>query len=241
LALIKGKALKNKEGGMESLIEAKGFLSARTTLASDVSFLFALTFPSLFLISGYMAMQNQGALHHKMILFSMVSMFAYFVFYYRVRRLGLDSFADQARLLGDGTLLSAAFKPVLWTHFLVVCLSSFFGIYTIISGFKAALKQNGRMILINRQVTLSRTAWSISFIWLIFLGWWLQVVHAFDTIYKIIFLIFGYFLPASIALVIHKLLPFSERRHRILGKLCLLLFACLIVTSTLAYSLLYIF
>ena len=226
---------------MESIIATEGFLSSRSTLASDISFLFAVSFSSLFLISGYLAGNNQGTFHHRMIIFSTVSMFAYFVFYYRVRSLGLDSFADQVHLQVNNTLFRATFKPIFWTHFLVVCLSSFFAIYTIISGFTATVKQNGRMILANNKISLSRIAWSVSFIWLIFLAWWLQTIHALNTAYRATFLIFGYFLPASVALIIHKLLPFSERRHRILGKLCMLLFACLIVTSTLTYSLLYIF
>ena len=225
---------------MESIIEAEGFLSSRSTLASDISFLFAISFSSLFLISSYFALNNQGTHHHRMILFSMVSMAAYFVFYYRVRSLGLDSFADQVHLQVNNTLFRATFKPVFWTHFLVVSLSSFFAIYTVISGFKAAVKQNGRMILTNNRVSLSKIAWSIGFIWLIFLAWWLQTIHALNTPYRATFLIFGYFLPASVALVIHKLLPFSGNRHRILGRLCMALFVCLIITSTLTYSLLYI-
>lgn len=226
---------------MESIIEAEGFLSSRSTLASDMSFIFAISFSALFLISGYVAMNNHGALHHKMILFSMVSMIAYFAFYYRVRRLGLDSFADQLNFLGDGTVKSSLFRPVLWAHFLTVCLSTFLGVYTIISGFKAVIKQKGRMVLTNDRIPLSKIGWIIGFIWLIFLAWWLQTVHAFDTVYRVIFLIFGYFLPAFVALIIHKLLPFSGNRHRILGRLCMLLYACLIITSTLTYSLLYIF
>lgn len=226
---------------MESIIEAEGFLSSRSTLASDMSFLFAISFAALFLLSGYIAMNNQGSLHHKMILFSMVSMISYFVFYYKVRSLGLDSFADQVHLQVNNTLFRATFKPIFWTHFLVVCLSTFAAIYTIISGFKAAIKQNKQMILKNERISLSRVAWGISFIWLIFLAWWLQTIHALNTAYRATFLIFGYFLPALIVLTVHKLLPFTGQRHRILGKLCMLLFASLIITSTLTYSLLYIF
>ena len=226
---------------MESIIEAEGFLSSRSTMASDVSFLFAISFSALFLISGYIAMNNNGTLHHRMIGFSMISMFAYFVFYYRVRSLGLDSFADQVHLQVNNSLFRATFKPVFWTHFLIVSLSTFFAIYTVISGFKASVKQNGQMILTNNRVILSKIAWSISFIWLIFLAWWLQSIHALNTMYRVTFLIFGYFLPASVALIIHKLLPLSGKKHKILGRLCMMLFACLIITSTLTYSLLYIF
>ncbi|MFQ5431771.1 MAG: hypothetical protein ACE5EN_04600 [Nitrospinota bacterium] len=176
-----------------------------------------------------------------MIIFSMLSMIAYFVFYYRVRRLGLNSFSNQLDYEGEGIIKAGIFRPVFWSHFLIVCLSTFSAIYTILSGFKAAIKQNGRMLLENFRVSMSKTAWTISFIWLIFLFWWLRIVHEFDTVFIVIFLIFGYFLPASVALIIHKLLPFSEHRHRILGRLSMVLFACLIITSTLVYSMLYIF
>lgn len=226
---------------MESIMEAEGFLSSRSTLASDMSFIFAVSFSSLFLISGYIAIKNQGAVHHRMILFSMLSMIAYFVFYYRVRRMGLDSFANQLDFQGEGTIKAGIFRPVLWSHFLVVCLTIFSAIYTIISGFKAAIRQNGRMVLENNRVHLSKIAWTISFVWLIFLFWWLYTVHEFETFYTVVFLIFGYFLPVATTIIIHKLLPFSEHRHRILGRLCMMLFACLIITSTLTYSLLYIF
>jgi uncharacterized membrane protein YozB (DUF420 family) len=226
---------------MESFLDTPGFLSSRSSLASDVSFLFAVLFSGLFLVSGYFAIKNHGATHHRMILFSTVSMFVYFIYYYRVRRMGFASFTDQVDFAGEGLVYTSVFRPLLWTHFLIVTLSTFFAVYTVISGFKAAVRQNGQMLLKNIRLSPSKVLWSISFIWLIFLGWWLQTVHAFTLGYRAILLFFGYILPAGIAFAIHKALPFSERRHRILGRLCLVLFACLLVTSTLTYSMLYIF
>ena len=54
------------------------------------------------------------------------------------------------------------------------------------------------------------------------------------------FLSIGYFIPAALAVLIQKTLPESEKRHRVLGTICLGLFAGLLLTSTLAYCLLYV-
>jgi hypothetical protein len=54
------------------------------------------------------------------------------------------------------------------------------------------------------------------------------------------FLSLGYFIPASLMFLTGKALPYSERRHRIMGRLCLGMFVLLLVTSTSVYYLLYI-
>ncbi len=226
---------------MVEFLEGPGFFSSRSNLGSDISFLFAVLFSTMYLISGYQAVKKRGKIHHRMILVSMVSMFAYFIFYYKVRRLGYASFTDQIHFQDSGRLYTSSFRPILYIHFTFVCLSVFLAVYTVISGFKAAVNRDGRLVLENRRLGASKLLWSLGFIWLVVLTWWLLSIHAFSWGYRVIFLFLGYFLPAAVAFFANMVLPFSEHRHRILGRLCMASFAGLLLTSTITYSMLYIF
>lgn len=225
---------------MVNFLQAPGFLSDRSNLGSDISLLFALLFSSMYVISGFQAVKKRGLTHHRMILVSTVTMCAYFVFYYNVRQFGVASFTDRINFAGSGQLYAGLFKPVLYLHFTIVCLSVFLAIYTILSGFKSSVRSGETLILNSQQVGISKRMWFISFIWLAFLTWWLVSMHAFGWGYKILFLFLAYFLPAMVAIFINKVLPLSDDRHRILGRLCMVSFAGLFLTSMITYSLLYI-
>jgi len=225
---------------MQDFLYGPGFLSSRSTLGSDVSLILAIGFTSLFVYSGYIAVNKKGRAHHNMILVSMASMFGYFIFYYYVRRLGLASYADHIRYMGESKLLAGLFVPLFYFHFLIVILATFFAIYVIILGFKTAVTVDGRLVLKDEKAVPSKTLWGIGFVWLAFLAWWLISVHQFSWGDRILFLLFGYFIPAGIVLSVHLALPFKERRHRLLGRICVGLFACLLITSTMIYTLLYI-
>jgi len=217
-----------------------GFFSSRSTLGSDISYLFAVLFTVLFLISGMLAKKHKGLTHHKMILISMVTMFLYFIYYYQVRRLGVSSMADEIVFPGPDWVYQKVFRPALMVHFMAVTFSIILAIYMIINGFKTAVRNNGEMTLENKRLKLSIPLWGLGLAWLVFLTWWLFSVHQFGWGYRIMFLALGYFIPAAVAMLIHKTLPESEKRHRVLGTICLGLFAGLLVTSTLVFCLLYV-
>ncbi|HEB73007.1 MAG TPA: DUF420 domain-containing protein [Nitrospirae bacterium] len=225
---------------MLEVMNNPGFLSSRSTLGSDVSYLFAVVFTLLFLISGVFAKKHKGLKHHRMILVSMSTMFLYFIYYYKIRRLGVSSMADEIVFSGPDWVYQKVFRPALMAHFMFVTFSISLAVYMIANGFKTAVKNKGEMTLKNARLRPSITLWALSLVWLAFLAWWLFFVHQFGWGYRIMFLALGYFIPAVMVALIQKTLPESEKRHRVLGAICIGLFAGLLVTSTLVYCLLYV-
>ncbi len=217
-----------------------GFLSARSTLGSDISYFFAVLFTALFLIAGLFARRGHGLRHHRMILVSMAVMILYFIYYYEVRRLGVTSFADQIHFDGPQWVYVKIFRPVMIAHFLIVTTSIFLAIYMVINGFRTAVKQRTAMFLRSEPVKTSKIMWAIGLIWLALLSWWVFSVHSFGWGHRMMFLAFGFFIPAILAIIIQWTLPDSAKRHRALGRLCLAMFACLLATSTIVYYLLYV-
>lgn len=225
---------------MVEIFNNPGFLSAKSTFGSDISYLFAVIFTALFLIAGRFAFKRQGGTHHRMILISMVTMIAYFTYYYLVRRLGLASLEDQINFDGPPWVYQKVFKPVLMIHFLMVSLSTFIAIYMVGNGFRTSYVINNRLVLRNEPVRSSKALWGAGFIWLAILVWWAFSTPLFGWGHRSMMLFLGYFLPLALTLAIRRALPKSERRHRILGRICLALFAGLLLTSSVAYYLLYL-
>ncbi len=225
---------------MEQILSGSGFLSSRSSFGSDLSLILAISFTCLYFVAGYFAAKGKGLTHHRLIITSTLAMFGYFLYYYKVRNLGYKSFADQIEFSSLGWIQANLFTPVIYTHFLIVVLSTFVALYAMATGFKASTNINGKLMLKNELATISKLGWALGFIWLAILLWWIFVQHGFSIEYAIAFLILGYFLPVSIALYIHQVLPTLERRHRVIGKISIALFLCLLVTSTLSYSILYI-
>ncbi|MDP6735926.1 MAG: DUF420 domain-containing protein, partial [Nitrospinaceae bacterium] len=62
---------------MKELLAKPGFLAPAGTVGADVSYLLALVFTLMFLISWGMAKKGLGTQHHKLIFVSMVSMVVY--------------------------------------------------------------------------------------------------------------------------------------------------------------------
>lgn len=225
---------------MPEFLSGPGFLSARSTLASDISYLFAVAFSVLFVIAGYLAHKKKGFYHHRLILVSMLSMLCYFFYYYEIRNLGLESFADQINFPGPQSVYQNIFRPAMMVHFLAVTLSIFFSVYMIVNGFTTAQRENGTMSLKNQTIKPSRLAWIVGFFWLGFLSWWVFSHPGFGWGHQLMFLTIGYFLPASLTLGLGRLLPDSERRHRVLGRFTIGMFLLLLLTSSLVYYLLYL-
>ncbi|VAX18976.1 hypothetical protein MNBD_NITROSPINAE01-1964 [hydrothermal vent metagenome] len=225
----------------QELINSPGFLPGHSTLGSDVSYFFAITFASLFLYSGSLASKGMGRKHHYMMLVSMVAMMLYFAFYYEVRKLGVISLVDQLGFRGPQFVYRYIFHPILFAHFIAVTVSTFLAVYMIGNGFRTAVYDENRiMTLKSFDVVRSKVLWLAGFLWLGFLLWLLFSLSKLGVWHKLLLLSLGYFIPAGVALLIGKTLPDSGRRHRMLGKACLYSFAFLLVTSTLVYFLLYI-
>ena len=216
-------------------------------MGADISLILVVIFTSMFIYSGYLARQGEGMAHRRMVFGSMIAMIGYFIYYYKIRQLGYISFADQSGMKGEGSIRAMLFGPVLILHFSVVCLSTFASFYTVTSGFRGAAIHEGRLVLGNERLPLSKPLWIAGLVWLGFLSWWVFYwwggIHKgnLGMHYKVMFLALGYIIPASIALTIHKVFPLAEQRHRFMGRLTAGLFTLLLFSSGAIYSLLYVF
>ena len=128
---------------MKTLLEQPGFLAPSGTIGADVSYLLALVFTILFLVSWVLAKKAQGTRHHKLILVSMVSMIVYFCAYYYARQLGVLSFEGREGFGGPDDIYDNVFVPVLTIHLILVTLGLILALYMIPLGFRASEKTDG--------------------------------------------------------------------------------------------------
>ena len=132
---------------MKELLAEPGFLAPSGTIGADISYLLAVVFTVLFLVSWGMAKKSQGTRHHKLILVSMVSMIIYFVGYYYARSLGVLSFEGREGFGGPDDVYENVFKPVLITHLSLVVVGMILAFYMLSQGFRASKKVNGEYFL----------------------------------------------------------------------------------------------
>ena len=231
---------------MKTLLEQPGFLAPSGTIGADVSYLLALVFTLLFLRSWAMAKKAQGTRHHKLILVSMVSMIVYFVAYYYARSLGVLSFEGREGFGGPDDVYNNVFVPVLTTHLILVTLGMVLAFYMIPQGFRASENTGGDYRLKAGELKMkSRTFKLVLFT---ILGCWalVQVLllvtrqnpFGASVAYGMIFATVA--LVVSLEKLIEKLLPEGARRHRVLGRVTMVIFALVLVTSTATYLMLYV-
>ncbi len=230
---------------METLLEQPGFLAPSGTIGADVSYLLALVFTVLFLVAWAMAKKAQGTRHHKLILVSMVAMIVYFVAYYYARSLGVLSFEGREGFGGPDDVYESVFVPVLTTHLILVTLGMVLAFYMIPQGFRASDNIGGEYSLKSRELKMKPGTFKI-LIFTIFGCWALVQVLLLATrqdplgasvAYGLIFATVA--LVVSLEKLIEKLLPDGARRHRILGRTTMVIYALILVTSTATYLMLY--
>ena len=230
---------------METLLAEPGFLAPSGTIGADVSYILAVIFTVLFLIAWGMAKKAQGTRHHKLILVSMVSMIVYFVGYYYARSLGVLSFEGREGFGGPDDVYENVFIPVLSTHLILVVLGLIFAFYMLSQGFRASKKVEGEYLLKEGELKIGSRKFKI--VMLTIFGCWavVQVMllatretpMGASIAYALIFLTVA--LVASLEKLIEKLLPDGARRHRVLGRVTMVIFALILVTSTATYIMLY--
>ncbi len=231
---------------MKELLEKPGFLAPSGTIGADVSYLLAVVFTVLFLVAWGYAKKAQGTRHHKLILVSMVSMVVYFCGYYYARQLGVLSFEGKEGFGGPDDIYNNVFVPVLTTHLVLVTLGLILTFYMIVEGFRASEKVNEDFVL--KAGELKVRAKSFRTVMYVILGLWglnqlfLSFVrHASSGASIAWALIFGTVaLVVSIEKLIEKLLPDGARRHRILGRGTMIIYALILSTSTATYLMLYV-
>lgn len=230
---------------MKTLLEQPGFLAPSGTIGADVSYLLALVFTILFLIAWRMAKKAQGTRHHKLILVSMVAMMVYFVAYYYARSLGVLSFEGREGFGGPDDVYENIFIPVLTTHLILVTLGMILAFYMIPQGFRASDKSGGEYRLKSGELKMKPRTFKLVLFTIV--GSWAlvqalllavrQSPFGASVAYGLIFLTVA--LVVSLEKLIEKMLPDGARRHRILGRTTMVIFALILVTSTATYLMLY--
>ena len=230
---------------MKTLLEQPGFLAPSGTVGADVSYLLALVFTVLFLVAWRMAKKAQGTRHHKLILVSMVAMIVYFVAYYYARSLGVLSFEGREGFGGPDDVYENIFVPVLTTHLILVTLGMVLAFYMIPQGFRASEKNGGEYSLKSGELkmkprTFKLVIFTIAGCWALVQALLLAVRESpfgASVAYGLIFLTVA--LVVSLEKLIEKMLPEGARRHRVLGRTTMIIFALILVTSTATYLMLY--
>ena len=215
------------------------------TIGADLSYLLALVFTILFLIAWRMAKKAQGTRHHKLILVSMVAMMVYFVAYYYARSLGVLSFEGREGFGGPDDVYENIFVPVLTTHLILVTLGMVLAFYMIPQGFRASDKSGGEYRLKSGELKMKPRTFKLVLFTIV--GCWAlvqalllavrQSPFGASVAYGLIFLTVA--LVVSLEKLIEKMLPDGARRHRILGRTTMVIFALILVTSTATYLMLY--
>jgi uncharacterized membrane protein YozB (DUF420 family) len=230
---------------VKTLLEQPGFLAPSGTIGADVSYLLALVFTILFLIAWRMAKKAQGTQHHKLILVSMVAMIVYFVAYYYARSLGVLSFEGREGFGGPDDVYENIFIPVLTTHLILVTLGMILAFYMIPQGFRASDKSGGEYRLKSGELKMKPRTFKLVLFTIV--GCWAlvqalllavrQSPFGASVAYGLIFLTVA--LVVSLEKLIEKMLPDGARRHRIIGRTTMVIFALILVTSTATYLMLY--
>ena len=230
---------------MKTILEQPGFLAPSGTIGADISYLLALIFTILFLVAWRMAKKAEGTRHHKLILVSMVAMIVYFVAYYYARSLGVLSFEGREGFGGPDDVYENIFVPVLTTHLILVTLGMILAFYMISQGFRASEKTGVDYHLKSGDLKMKPRTFKI--VLFTILGCWALVQTLLlitrenpfgaSVAYGLIFLTVA--LVASIEKLIEKLLPDGAKRHRVLGRATMVIYALILVTSTATYLMLY--
>ena len=230
---------------MKEILEQPGFLVSTGTLGADLSYLLAVIFTGLFLIAWWMAKKGQGTRHHHLIFISMVSMVLYFVGYYYARSLGVLAFEGKEGFGGPTHVYENVFLPILTIHLTLVTLGLILTPYMIVEGFRASRKVDRDYVLQAGDLKVDPIKFRRLLLWIF--GLW-AVLEVFLLIigksggaqlaYFLIFLTVA--AVVSLEKIIEKLLPDGARRHRVLGRVTMVLFALILSTSTATYLLLYV-
>ncbi|MCL0045254.1 DUF420 domain-containing protein [Nitrospinaceae bacterium] len=231
---------------MQKLLAQPGFLAPSGTFGADLSYLLAVLFTVMFLFAWGLAKKGLGTQHHKLIFVSMVSMLIYFIGYYYARQLGVLTLEGKEGFGGPLDVYENIFLPTLTTHLVLVCLGLILSIYMIFQGFRACDKIEGDYILQSRELrsnpkifkytmAILGGVWAANQLILTFIR---QKSFAASLAWAIIFGVIA--LVIYLEKFIEKALPDGANRHRILGRVTMVIFALILVTSTLVYLMLYV-
>ncbi len=230
---------------MQELLKKPGFLVQSGTLGADLSYLLAVIFTVLFLVSWGMAKKGLGTRHHKLALISMMSLVIYFVAYYYARGLGALAAEGKEGFGGPPEIYDNIFSPILFIHICLVMLGLILGPYMIWEGFRACDRTGKDYVLRSGEMKVDPKKFIR--IWLWILGFWavaevLCLVGGKSWQAQLAYFLIFLTIAGVVGLekLIEKWLPDGARRHRILGRGTMILFALILATSTATYLMLYV-
>lgn len=223
-----------------------GFLGTHATMGADVSQFMATFFTLLFIVGWVQARKKKADHHHWLMLGGMIAMLAFFTSYYLFRNLGVLAFEGKEGFGGSQALYDNVFIPLLTVHILLVVIGLIMAIYMMVLGFRSQAFMDGRRVLKDALLqTSGRRIVTIlggitTVVMLFFLsrvmtsGFSFGKLSVYIGLALIIAMVFG------IEILIQRIWPNGERRHRVLGKFTMMIYCVLFVTGTATYTLLYI-
>jgi len=223
-----------------------GFVGTHATMGADISQIMATLFTMLFIVGWVQARKNKADHHHWLMLGGMISMLAFFTSYYLFRNLGVLAFEGKEGFGGSQALYENVFIPLLTVHILLVVIGLIMAIYMMVLGFRAQAFLEGRRILKDallqtsgrRIVTIlggiTALVLALFFSRVMTSGFSLGKLSVYVGLALIIAMVFG------VEILIQRIWPNGERRHRVLGKFTMMIYCVLFVTGTVTYTMLYI-
>ncbi|GKS59127.1 hypothetical protein YTPLAS18_26540 [Nitrospira sp.] len=223
-----------------------GFFGTHATIGADLSQLMATLFTALFVLGWVQAKRKQGNVHHTLMLGGMVAMLVFFVNYYLFRSLGVLAYEGKEGFGGSQELYDRVFIPLLIFHIILVIIGIVMAIYMIVLGFRSQVIVTGQRTL--KDATL-QTSWrKVGMIFgvvtgvlaLLFVsrvataGFSMRKLEVYVGFLIVLALVFG------LEMLIQRLWPNGQRRHRVLGTFTMVIYCILFVTGTLTYTLLYV-
>ena len=231
---------------MAEWLAQPGFFGTHATIGADLSQLMATLFTALFVLGWVKAKRKLGNAHHSLMLGGMVAMLVFFVNYYLFRSLGVLAYEGKEGFGGSQDLYDHVFIPLLTFHIILVVIGIVMAVYMIVLGFRSQMVVAGQRVL---RDAILLTSWKkvglifgavTSVLALLFLfrvataGFStrkLEVYLGFLIVFAVVF---------GLELLIQRLWPNGERRHRALGTFTMVIYCILFVTGTVTYTLLYI-
>ena len=223
-----------------------GFFGTHATIGADLSQLMAALFTVLFVIGWIQAKRGHSTPHHGLMLGGMVAMLAFFVSYYLFRQLGVLAFEGKEGFGGSQTLYENVFIPLLTVHIILVMIGLVMAIYMIVLGFRAQAFVEGRRVLRDQSL---QTSWGkalkiLGVLATLVVGYllFLAVIDRFGMGKLVVWVSFlvltaGVF---GLEMIIQRIWPSGERRHRVLGTFTVVIYCILFMTGTATYTMLYI-
>ena len=223
-----------------------GFFGTHATIGADLSQLMATLFTALFVVGWVQAKRREGNTHHALMLGGMVAMLVFFVNYYLFRSLGVLAYEGKEGFGGSQELYDRVFIPLLIFHIILVIVGIVMAVYMIVLGFRSQVIVSGQRML--RDATL-QTSWRkvgtifgavTGVLALLFLsrvataGFSMRKLEVYLGFLIVFVLVFG------LEMLIQRLWPNGQRRHRVLGTFTMVIYCILFVTGTVTYTLLYI-